>query len=906
MWFNGEAASDSALVALANGPVWFTVDSTQPILGERAMWWTTWPWYEGHAAPGSTTTGASWAVPEGRTGGPTFEQTYVLIGNTSTTAGQVRVTLIPDTGAASTRDLPIAAGQRLTVNIGNLFGLTDARFSVVVDSLGAPGVPLAVDYARYRSANGIPFSGGGAAPAVLVGPPGDAAPAVSSTTPAADATGVAVDANLTVTFSEPVNVGAGAFVLECPASTPIALTNLTASPSTTFTLDPAANLPVSTACTLRIVASQVTDVDTDPPDAMAADVAVPFTTVACSTITVSPTTVPGGPINVAYGPVTFTQTGGTAPVTWSLTAGALPAGLTLSAAGVLAGTPTTGGPFTFTATATDTNACTGAVPLTLVVQSDAPTFTSASTTTFTVGTPGTFTVTAIGTPTPAITVTGAAARGRDVRGQRRRQRHVERDAGRGHRRHVCPHVHRGERRAAGWHAGLHAERQRRRRPSRARRARRSRSAPPASFTVTTSGLPLPTLAIGGAALPAGVTFVDNGNGTGTLSGTPAAGTGGTYAISFTATNTIGASAPQAFTLTVNGPPSITSANTTTFTAGTPGTFTVTAIGSPTPAIAVSGSLPAGVTFLDNGNGTGTLSGTPGAATGGSYALTFTASNGVLPDGTQAFTLIVNQAPAVTSAATTTFTVGTPGTFAVTTSGFPLPTLAVGGVALPAGVTFVDNGNGTGTLSGTPAAGTGGTYAITFTATNTAGASAPQAFTLTVNQAPAITSANSTAVRRRHAGHVHGHDDRLPGAGDHPDRRRAAGRRDVRGQRQRHRDAERHTRGRHGGQLRLHLHGDQQHPPERGAGVHAERQSAAGDHQRRHDDLHRRHRRLVHRDDDRLPGADRVAGGPAAGRHHVHAGDQGPRRHARRRRARSTRSSSPPPTASRRTRCRTSR
>ena len=258
VWFNGEAESDPALAALANGPVWFTVSSTQPILGERAMWWSTWPWYEGHAAPGSTTTGVSWAVPEGRTGGPALDQTYLLIGNTTSTAGQIRVTLIPDTGAASTRDLPIPAGQRLTLNVGTLFGLTDARFSVIVDSLGAPGVPLAVDYARYRSVNGIPFSGGGAAPAVLV----DAAPTVSSTTPAANATGVAVDANLTVTFSEPVTVGAGAFVLECPASTPIALTNLTASPATTFTLAHGADLPVTTACTLRVVASQVTDVDT--------------------------------------------------------------------------------------------------------------------------------------------------------------------------------------------------------------------------------------------------------------------------------------------------------------------------------------------------------------------------------------------------------------------------------------------------------------------------------------------------------------------------------------------------------------------------------------------------------------------------------------------------------------------
>ena len=50
------------------------------------------------------------------------------------------------------------------------------------------------------------------------------------------------------------------------------------------------------------------------------------------------------------------------------------------------------------------------------------------------------------------------------------------------------------------------------------------------------------------------------------------------------------------------------------------------------------------------------------------------------------------------------------------------------------MTFVDNGNGTGTLGGTPAAGTGGTYAMTFTATNSGG-SAVQSFTLTVNETP---------------------------------------------------------------------------------------------------------------------------------------------------------------------------
>ena len=265
-----------------------------------------------------------------------------------------------------------------------------------------------------------------------------------------------------------------------------------------------------------------------------------------------------------------------------------------------------------------------------------------------------------------------------------------------------------------------------------------------TFTVTATGFPTPSITRGGAALPSGVTFVDNGNGTGTLSGTPAAGTGGTYAITFTASNGVSPNAVQNFTLTVNQAPAITSANATTFFVGQAGSFTVTTTGFPTSSIAQGGALPAGVTFVNNGNGTGTLSGTPASGTGGNYAITFTASNGVPPNAVQNFTLTVAQAPTITSANAATFTVGTNGSFTVTTTGFPPPSIARGGAALPAGVTFTDNGNGTGTLTGTPVAGTGGIYAITFTATNAAGSSPAQNFTLTVNQAPAITSANSTS------------------------------------------------------------------------------------------------------------------------------------------------------------------
>lgn len=97
-------------------------------------------------------------------------------------------------------------------------------------------------------------------------------------------------------------------------------------------------------------------------------------------------------------------------------------------------------------------------------------------------------------------------------------------------------------------------------------------------------------------------------------------------------------------------------------------------------------------------------------------------------------ITVDQSPAFTSATSAAFRVGTAGTFTVSASGFPVPAVTEHG-ALPAGVTFT-----AGKLSGTPASGSAGTYAITFTAVNAAG-SVIQDFTLTVDKAqvtPAVT------------------------------------------------------------------------------------------------------------------------------------------------------------------------
>src|SRR5262249_20188706 len=57
-------------------------------------------------------------------------------------------------------------------------------------------------------------------------------------------------------------------------------------------------------------------------------------------------------------------------------------------------------------------------------------------------------------------------------------------------------------------------------------------------------------------------------------------------------------------------PAITSPAAVSLLVGSAASFTITTTGSPAPAITESGALPGGVSFLDNGNGTASLAGTP--------------------------------------------------------------------------------------------------------------------------------------------------------------------------------------------------------------------------------------------------------------------------------------------------------
>jgi hypothetical protein len=259
---------------------------------------------------------------------------------------------------------------------------------------------------------------------------------------------------------------------------------------------------------------------------------------------------------------------------------------------------------------------------------------------------------------------------------------------------------------------------------------------PASFTIMTTGSPSAALSLVGK-LPTGVTFHDNGNGTATLTNMAAIGTGGTYHLTLLAFN--GKSASQAFTLTIYQAPVITAQPIAqTVAAGSIALFTASVSALPVAAVQWQVLTPGAVLWKNVAGATSTtLRVTASLANNGyQYRAVFTnVINGVHNTTTSnAATLTVYKAPAITSANHVTFKRGTPSSFTISTLASPAATLSVIG-GLPNGLTLTISTisgvpTGIATISGTPGPDTAGTYTLIIVADNPLG-DAIQTFTLTI-------------------------------------------------------------------------------------------------------------------------------------------------------------------------------
>ncbi len=310
-------------------------------------------------------------------------------------------------------------------------------------------------------------------------------------------------------------------------------------------------------------------------------------TVSCDVITVNPTTdaALGSPfvLNAAITPVNLSATSSTSNpggYTFAVTSGALPTGLSLSAAGQLTGTPTAGGASTFTITATHASTCTGARNYAVGVQRAVTAVNDSASA-------------ILPTPIAAVTIssgsTGLNPLANDV--------------------------------PSGFPIGTIV-----------------------SFGGGSLGGTVTSNAPASPAALAGGTLTVNSDGSWSLVNPT---TAGVYTFLYRLGNSIPSTSDATVTLTLNKAPTINSASSASFTIGQSGSFTVTTTNThPVAAITRTGTLVSGLNFIDNNNGTATISGTAAAGTTSANVQAITANNTFAPNATQNLTLNV-ACPAIT-------------------------------------------------------------------------------------------------------------------------------------------------------------------------------------------------------------------------------------------------------------------
>jgi large repetitive protein len=215
-----------------------------------------------------------------------------------------------------------------------------------------------------------------------------------------------------------------------------------------------------------------------------------------------------------------------------------------------------------------------------------------------------------------------------------------------------------------------------------------------------------------------------------ISITSPAGTAGT--IDVTVTTPLATSATSAADeFTYVAPPTVTNVNPGVGPAagGTPVALTGTNF---TGATAVHFGTVAGTGLVVNSATSISITSPAGS---GTVNVTVTTPDGGTSATSDADQFVYQVAPRITSANATTFIKGSPGSFTVTATGNPAPTITQSAGTLPAGVSFVGN-----QLSGTPTV--TGSFPITFTASNGVAPDATQSFTLNVILPPLQISTTS--------------------------------------------------------------------------------------------------------------------------------------------------------------------
>jgi predicted extracellular nuclease len=202
--------------------------------------------------------------------------------NMSGTGGKVALVMSTTGLGCNGGSTPCTSAQLALIK--DLVGWDGANFyetAVAPATTNATAVLRLVNGCTETDNNALDFTAGTPNPRNTASPLNacaaeDTAPEVTDTFPVNGATDFPINANLSVTFNEPVNVTVPWYTLGCSVSGDVS-TSFNGGP-TTFTLDPGVSLVDGESCTLTVLADQVSDQDAnDPPDNMIVNFTVSFT-----------------------------------------------------------------------------------------------------------------------------------------------------------------------------------------------------------------------------------------------------------------------------------------------------------------------------------------------------------------------------------------------------------------------------------------------------------------------------------------------------------------------------------------------------------------------------------------------------------------------------------------------------
>ena len=234
---------------------------------------------------------------------------------------------------------------------------------------------------------------------------------------------------------------------------------------------------------------------------------------------------------------------------------------------------------------------------------------------------------------------------------------------------------------------------------------------PLQFTIEGSDIDVgDTLALEVLNLPNWLSFEDNNDGTGLLQGTPLNEHVGQHALELQVTDADGLKIKDTLALTVtntNDPPEFTSVTQLNLEEDTSFQFTVEATDQDIGDVLTLevNDLPDWLSFQDNSDGTARLEGTPLNEHVGQHTLEFEVADAEGVEVSSTLTLTVtntNDPPFFTSSSELELTEDVQFQFTLSAADVDVgDTLTLAPVGLPNWLTFVDNLEGTATLSGTP-------------------------------------------------------------------------------------------------------------------------------------------------------------------------------------------------------------